>query len=235
MGTLIRCWSEEPITPNQQLHQLDETTQDPIELDSSDGLGLNRYVLVPASPAEAAPALSAVVRSVIARLAAPAHWLLAWQSAPTEYRSPARIRYQRAKRAKEGWETVDGGGFSVSRRRIDEPLPAASWLPPGYTSRDGGLIGLIGRKPALTTFAHDDGAPTPSIRLLATTLRLAPSREFLAWLCQNHQTLIYPIRGDLGEDGLVVVSPSKLAFDRAGDAVEIRPVGEASAVWANRS
>lgn len=225
---VVRCWIEEPIADNDSLYQLDEVSGT-VTLDSSAGLCVNRYTFVPHGiEGETTSGLASLVLTrLLASLDVPVRRLLAWGGDSGE--SPARLRVLRAKREREGWETLTGESLCLSQKIVDRTVVPVPFEPEGYDWRDGGLAMLGGPTvPLSETLA---GPAFASLSLLARARQLSPSRAFIRWLGEKHQSLFYAIRGDLGERGLVLVTVAKIDVECLGGDLGIAPVAVAAAVW----
>lgn len=225
----IKCWREEPIGSNPFLTQVGPDGG-AILLDTSSGLGLFRYVFFSRRSSDASTCMAGVVVWLLEVWGRSAWWVLAWRTALTANHPPARVRAQRSKLRREGWETADRADYCVSCRPILRPVPRESWLPSGRDTRYGGVFGLVGTGVSPARLSADPSA-VPSLQQLATVGRLAPGRSFLSWLAASGHVLLYPVWGHLGEEGLVVVGPEKLALDDPPDGLVLLPVESASAGW----
>lgn len=227
---MLVCGQEEPLRANEQLHSFDEQTS-AITLSLSDNPRLNRYSFVwLGEPSETATIFSELLHAIITPSHTTCTWVQVWQH-HLKGDQRIRARWLLSKRNKEGWLIYHDATFAVATKPV--AVDSAQLLEPqGYTWRDGSFLLLLGPAPSVEELSREP--LRSSLEMFAWRTELAPSPQFLNWLADHQQSIVYSTHDDLGRGGLIIVGATKIqtaALQAQGIIQEIKTEIEAPAVW----
>lgn len=229
--TTFSCGIEEPLQENGQLYALDEGTGS-IVLAEFSSAELNRYSFLPDDNSNCEQSLASLVSRIAAASGVIATWLVTFRASPAG--SAMRARALATRLAKRGWHVLKlGGDVHVATRGTG--LAIQKRLSPA--DADPLICGwflLLGPRPEDELLLSKETAA--SLRSLALTHRLQPSRQFLTACGASDLTVAYLAKSATERSGLVVASPAQLGFtvrsmQREGVVQTVLLGNEAANVW----
>jgi len=229
---MFLCGQEEPLQSNSQIHLLEETTG-AIVLSDLDDQRLNRYsFLWFGNKVDSSAAFAQLMNSILTETGVGATWLAAYRTAG-DYRTRGLLHA--AKRAKEGWTVYRDEALAITSKYTSH-IQSSEFRPVGELPYKGlqndALVIFLGSEPQLHLLLQNP--LYLSVEAFARFQKMIPGRQFLIWLADQHSTIAYQARSDLGKLALIVVGTMKIQTKplvAQGIISEIREGTEAASVW----
>jgi hypothetical protein len=199
------CGSERPLLSNEQLYALDERTM-AVGLAQFADSTLNRYSFVAQDHSATEADLLPLLTRMGPALGGGEMWLVAFPKASSA--SPIRSRALVARLTNREWKITEGADVYLATKPMTLGLEQ-SLAPSDVDLVIAGWAIIFGQSAADQSFVDEPFKET--LRMLALTHRLQPSRQFLA-ACGSVQLAVAYLAKDARERlGIVVVTTRDLS------------------------